>query len=298
MKSETHKTAIMLPDKFRDQFLFEDIISMQQKMRESGIVDLSRLNFIEPYSMVSFLLAGKNHLKETGEKIHLVNIPVGIHQYLVRMDFFRQPFFLEGEKLNESYYLKRNSFSTRVVEITEIPNKETESIRAIASIISKFRKRAGNILKFWMGDNRVDYFVTLISELCQNIFEHSLDSGYIAIQTYSMHRENILRLVISDSGIGIRKSFENRSDFSSNSTGEIIELCLTTPVSSKRKHGFGLCQVNDIVKMLGGSIFIRSGDASLTALYRQSESGRYIFLKNNLVDFQGTQISITLSSQE
>jgi anti-sigma regulatory factor (Ser/Thr protein kinase) len=58
-----------------------------------------------------------------------------------------------------------------------------------------------------MNESVIDYFVTVISELCQNVFEHSLDSGYLSMQTYTVGRENIFRLVISDSGTGIRGSF-------------------------------------------------------------------------------------------
>ena len=51
----------------------------------------------------------------------------------------------------------------------------------------------------------------MISEICQNIYEHSLDSGYLAMQTYSVGKDNFVRLAIGDSGIGILKSFGNNS---------------------------------------------------------------------------------------
>ncbi len=298
MKTADEK-ILVLPDRFRDPFLFEGIISMGGEFQRTGITfDLSRVGFMEPYSMVSFLLLGRNYLRESGEKIKLVNIPVKLHQYLARMDFFEKDIFEVPEILNEKLFLKRTAESRRLIEIKEIPNKEKKSIKVIASVIALFRKRASLILKYWMSESVVDYFVTVISELCQNIFEHSLDSGYLAIQTYNTGRENIARLVISDSGIGIRKSFENKENMSFETTSELMEMALTMPISSKRPYGYGLCQVSTIVERLKGGIYMRSGDASLTVLYNKKERGAsYIFHKNGLEYFSGTQISITLSSK-
>jgi anti-sigma regulatory factor (Ser/Thr protein kinase) len=292
------KDILLLPDKLRDQFYFEDILGYQEKIiQQITGCDFSKISFIEPYSMISFLMMGRNYLRVRGEKLRIVNIPLNIHQYLVRMDFPNTGVFEIDEKLNEKYFLKRSSQSRRLIEITEIPNKERESVKVISHVIEVFRKRASNILKFWISDNIIDFFVTVISELCQNIFEHSLDSGYLTIQTYSMDRENIVRLVISDSGRGIVNSFEKINWLNFDSNAKFIEMALTTPISSKREFGYGLCQVNSIVEKLKGTIFIRSGDASLTALYHKKKKGPpYIFHKNNLVNFNGTQISITLYS--
>ena len=197
----------------------------------------------------------------------------------------------------EKMMLKRSSFSKRVIEIIEIPNKERESVKVISQIIEKFRKKASNILKHWMTENAVDYFVTVISELCQNIFEHSLDSGFLSIQTYSLGNENILRLVISDSGIGIIKSFEKNEKIKYETCAQLLEMALTTPISSKREFGYGLCQVNSIIEKMKGNIFIRSENASLSVVYNQkSGHGSYLFHKNDLSYFNGTQISISLTA--
>ncbi len=295
VKEESRK--LIIRNRLRDPYSFEDILGIKdiiiERIKE---IDFSRVTFIEPYSMLSLLLLGRIFLRSRGEKLRIINIPVNIHQYLARMDFLKTGMYDIPERLNERLFLKRSAFSSRVIEITEIPNKEVESIKVISEIIELFRKRARHILKYWMSDVIIDLFVTVISELCQNIFEHSLDSGFLAIQTYSLGRENILRVVISDSGIGIEKSFDERSDIKYDSSAKLIEMVLTTPISSKRKFGYGLCQVNAIVEKLKGTIFIRSGNASVTGLYHKKTKGSaYMFLKNNLSYFEGTQISITLS---
>lgn len=289
---------ITLPDMFRDPYTFEGIISRcNENAADLSEIDMSRVSFIEPYSMVSFLLMGRNNLRKKGEKIKLVNIPIHIHQYMARMDFFKAEIFTVTDTLDQALFLKRSSESRRLIEITEIPNKERQGVNVIASVIARFRKRASSILKYWMDDTVTDYFVTVISELCQNIFEHSLDSGFVAIQTYRSGKENIVRLVISDSGVGIAGSFEAGRGIDFSSPADLIEKALTLPVSSKRDFGYGLCQVNAIVERLKGTILLRSNNASLSALYnKKGGSGKHMFQRDGLVPFEGTQITISLTS--
>ena len=288
---------LILENKLKDPYNFEDIlIEKDYILNEIKELDLSRITFIEPYSMVSLLLLGRNYLRSKGEKLKLINIPINIHQYLTRMDFLKIGIFELEKKLDEKYLLKRSSFSKRVIEVIEIPGKERESVKAITEIIALFRRRASFILKHWISDKIIDYFVTVIAELCQNIFEHSLDTGYISMQTYSMGRENIVRLVISDSGIGIPRSFEKNTITSGETSAKIIEMAVMTPISSKREFGFGLCQVNTIMQKLCGSFFIRSDNSSVTVIYSKKTKAPTIFLKNDLEVFSGTQISISLSS--
>ena len=297
MSGSAHKHIVM-PDRFRDPYIFENILSMQEPVFSKECpLDMSRIAFMEPYSMISFLLMGRNYLRNRGSKLTLINLPVHIHQYLARMDFFESAVFNIPEVLDTNLMFRRNKSSSRLLEITEIPNKERQSVKVISAVIALFRKRAPLILKYWMNDSVVDYFVTVISELCQNIFEHSLDSGYMAMQTYRSGNENIARLVISDSGIGIMKSFNSRNDIKYTEGSELIELALTTPISSKREFGYGLCQVNNIVEKLKGVIYIRSGESSLTAFYnRKDKNSKYLFQRNGLIRFDGMQISISLSS--
>ena len=291
----TDRSGLIVPNRFKDPYDFEYVIELQDKiLGDVKELNLSRITLIEPYSMLSLLLIGKSYLRKSGTKLKLTGIPINIHQYLHRMDFFKAGVFEVSERLNEKLLLKRSSFSKRVLEITEIPNKERESVQVISGIVGVFRKRAEHILKYWLSERIVDYFVTVISEICQNIYEHSLDSGYLAMQTYSVGKENIVRLCIGDQGIGIVKSFEN-CDVSYDSSANLIELALTTPISSKREFGYGLCQVNAIAEKLRGSIYLRSGDASISNLYHKKTSGSsFLFLKNNLSNFDGTQISISL----
>jgi len=292
----TDNRILTVPNRFKEPYDFEYVIDLQEQiLGGADELDLSRISFIEPYSMLSLLLIGRNYLRKKGTKLKLTGIPINIHQYLHRMDFFKTGVFDITDRLDEKMLLKRSSFSNRVLEITEIPNKERESVRVIGAIIGVFRKRAEHILKYWLSDRIIDYYVTVISEICQNIYEHSLDSGYLAMQTYTVGKENFVRLAIGDSGIGILKSFGNNT-FAYDSPAQLIELAMTTPISSKREFGYGLCQVKAIVEKLKGTIYLRSGNASVSTMYqRRTPGSSFLFLKNDLSNFDGTQILISLA---
>jgi hypothetical protein len=292
----TDTRILTVPNRFKEPYDFEYVIDLQETiLAGADELDLSRITFIEPYSMLSLLLIGRNYLRKKGTRLKLTGIPINIHQYLHRMDFFKTGVFDVPARLDDKLLLKRSSFSNRVLEITEIPNKERESVRVIGAIIGVFRKRAEHILKYWLSDRNVDYYVTVISEVCQNIYEHSLDSGYLAMQTYSVGKENFVRLAIGDSGIGILKSFGNR-DIVFDSPAHLMELAITTPISSKREFGYGLCQVKAIVEKLKGTIYLRSGTASVSTMYNRKTSGSsFLFLKNEMSNIDGTQILISLA---
>ncbi|MCX8123154.1 MAG: ATP-binding protein [Spirochaetes bacterium] len=290
-------SIIQIPDQCKDPFSFEGVIALYQHIVGKNVkgLDLSQVTFIDPYSLICLLLLGRNYLRLTGNRLTLYRIPAQILQYAVRMDFFSHKIFDCNETLEKQKQLKRSLASSRLLEVVEIPGKEKESVRVIGKVIAAFRKRALIILKHWFTLTMVDYLVTVISELCQNIFEHSLDSGFIAIQSYTYLNERIFRIAIADSGIGIPATFEYMPDIKAMPHARLLESVLTTPLSSKRRYGYGLCQVNAIMEQLKGSIFLRSENAYISVLHhRRSAKGSYVFLKDDCPTFPGTQISITL----
>lgn len=288
---------ITIPDCFRDVYSFEKFLLFREKIFKSAnpVIDLSNVKFVEPYSLTSLLLMGRKYLRDSGNKIILNNISVPVHQYLARMDFIQQGYFEIGTQIHKEKLFKRSSFSRSVIELTEIPNRETDSINKISSVIALFRERAEYIMKLKFSEKITDDFVTVISELTQNIFEHALDSGYVAIQSYSYQNSKVVRFVISDGGIGIEQSFLENGKNQKEHGAELIEKVLKEPVSSKRDYGYGLCRVASIVGSTGGNIFIRSNNSSAAMVTNEKTGvGQYYFKKNNIPEFSGTQISITL----
>ena len=290
------RTIVKLPDCLKDIYAFERVLKMEDRLIQADAVDMSGVTFVEPYSMAGLLLAGRSRLRATGNKTVLVRIPLQVHQYLARMNFFSHGVFTEEKPLSPKQALSRSAFSRRVIEITPIPNKERESVKAINGAVTLFRQRASHILKFFMADSTADMMVTAISELWQNVFEHSLDSGFFIAQAYEYEKAHVVRIVIADSGIGIDGSFEEKKNAVTERGAELLQKVVLMPVSSKRTYGFGLCQVHGIMNRLGGNLFLRSGSSSAIFIAKGVRSGT--FLKNGLSPFAGTQISLTLTSEK
>lgn len=104
----------------------------------------------------------------------------------------------------------------------------------------------------------------------------------------------MVRLAIADTGIGMEESFSTRNEPIEEKGAALIRRAVTTPISSKRPFGYGLCRVNEIVNRLGGGLFIRSECSSVAVVNKGQRCGT--FLKDELPHFRGTQIAITLIS--
>ncbi len=51
-----------------------------------------------------------------------------------------------------------------------------------------------------------------LSEVCQNIIEHSENKGFVGIQKYRFQNlnKNVVKIAVMDVGIGFRKSLSSR----------------------------------------------------------------------------------------
>ena len=148
-------SPIILNDCLNDVYSFESVISAFSELLESPdpVVDMSRVSFITPYSAVGLLLLGKTQLKKTGTRIRLTKISDSVLAYLERMDFLKKGIFLVDQELSEANKFKRSVSSRSVIEVTDIPGKESESVRIISGVVSLFRKRAGNIFRSAMSES-------------------------------------------------------------------------------------------------------------------------------------------------
>jgi anti-sigma regulatory factor (Ser/Thr protein kinase) len=78
-------------------------------------------------------------------------------------------------------------------------------------IVDRVRERAQTILSqnLHYEQAAIDGFVVALSEVCQNIPEHSEDVGYVAIQKYFYGRRlgrNLVKIAVMDLGVGFRAS--------------------------------------------------------------------------------------------
>jgi len=256
----------------------------------SDQIDLRGVAFIDPYGMVGLLEIGELCMLEDIKKTILLPRSVEVLRYLERMDFFshaRRYFTLEpmqpaaSETVGESDVL---------LEITPI-----ERANDIHYIVGRVEERAQAILaKHLRYDSRaINGFIVALSEICQNIVEHSENKGFVGIQKYrypSMNR-NIVKIAVMDAGIGFRRSLASR--FKLKGDLEAIEKALLHGASRHEDEGrgHGLAAVRRFVEQWHGRLSIRSGTARLSLIPTWSR-GRERDM--NLVNFPGSQINIIL----
>jgi anti-sigma regulatory factor (Ser/Thr protein kinase) len=255
-------------------------------------IDLRDVSFIDPYGMVGLLEIGELCVLEDVRKTIVLPTSDEVCRYLDRMDFFtfaRRYFSLEDTSYDAGKY-QRSSDSDVLLEITPI-----EKTNDIHFIVGKVRDRAQAILATHLryDERAINGFIVALSEVCQNIIEHSENKGFVGIQKYRYQSlgRNVVKIAVMDVGIGFRKSLANR--FKLRSDFEAIDKALLHGASryEDEGRGHGLAGVRKFVTQWQGRLSIRSGTARLSII-PQWARGRD--QERNLTFFPGSQINIML----
>jgi anti-sigma regulatory factor (Ser/Thr protein kinase) len=266
--------------------------TLRSFIRSDGI-DLRDVSFIDPYGMVGLLEIGELCMLEDVKKTVLLPRSEEVRRYLDRMDFFGHAgryFSLEpsGPELSETY--QRSADSDVLLEITPI-----ERSNDIHFIVGKVEERAQSILARHLryDDRAINGFIVALSEVCQNIIEHSENKGFVGIQKYRFQslNKNMVKIAVMDAGIGFRKSLSGR--FKLRSDLEAVDKALLHGASryEDEGRGHGLAAVRRFVTQWNGRLSIRSGTARLSIL---PEWARGREQERNLIPFPGAQINILL----
>jgi hypothetical protein len=259
----------------------------------ASIVELRDVAFIDPYGMISILEIGE-YLQSRGIQKNLV-LPESeeVLKYLERMDFFscaeRYFGFLPGKPVIKNKYL-RNMGSDVLLEITPIIKSDD-----IHYIVGKVKERSHSILTKHLhyDENAINHFIVSLSEICQNIIEHSECKGFVGIQKYHFQNlnKNMAKIAVMDIGRGFRGSLSER--FSLKSDSEAIGKGLLHGASRfvDKGRGHGLSAVRRFVKHWNGKLSIRSGTAKLSIIPGWAKGKTR---EQNLRYFPGAQINILL----
>jgi anti-sigma regulatory factor (Ser/Thr protein kinase) len=262
-------------------------------MASGSPVDLSGVSFVDPYGIVGVLEAGRLYQSRGIRRELIIPRSEDVLRYMERMDFFRYAgryyIIRPGRPNLSSRYLRRAS-SDVLLEIT--PIEESDDIHFI---VDRVRDRARSILQKHLNydEKTVSGFIVALSEICQNIIEHSDNIGFVGIQKYRFSKleKNVVKIAVMDLGRGFRASLSERIHVSSDC--EAIEKAMYHAVSrhSDRGRGLGLAAVRKFVSDCNGRLSIRSGSARLSMLPdwswgRERETG--------LREFPGAQIGIML----
>jgi len=263
------------------------------ELADQEVMDLSEVTFIDPYGMVGVLEAGRYLVSGNNRRTLLLPESEDVLKYLERMDFFRFAdyyFNIVSEKPAISGKFLRSSISDVLLEITSI--SKSDDIHFIAG---RVRKRARKILtKHLHYDERaIDGFIVALSEVCQNIIEHSGNTGYVGIQKYHFQKisRNVVKIAVMDLGTGFRESLSERVLIKDDI--DAIEKALLQGMSRYKDigRGHGLAAVRRFVNQWKGKISIRSGTAKLSIIPEWTWGKEK---ETDLTFFPGSQINIML----
>jgi len=263
------------------------------RLKKSSEIDLQEISFIDPYGMVGLLEIGEIYRPTVNQKILYLPESEDVLKYLERMDFFKiapRYFTFEPFKPQISEKYLRSFYSDVLLEITPIEKSDD-----IHFIVGKVKDRAHAILRRHLkyDERGINGFIVSLSEVCQNIIEHSESKGFVGIQKYHFQNlgKNVVKIAVMDTGIGFRKSLSER--FSLRSDFHSIEEALIHGASryTDKGRGHGLAAVRRFVNEWNGKISIRSGTAKLSIIpeWAWGKEKEY-----NLSHFPGAQINILL----
>ena len=261
--------------------------------REAQEIDLHGVTFIDPYGMVGLLEIGELLKSQGVQKTLYLPESEEVLKYLERMDFFG---FADGyftlkpvqPQVSEKYL--RNQSSDVLLEITPIEKSDD-----IHFIVGKVKERAHAILEKHLhyDERAINGFIVALSEVCQNIIEHSETKGFVGIQKYHFQsmNKNIVKIAVMDIGIGFRMSLSER--FSLKDDLEAVEKALLHGASryAEKGRGHGLAAVRRFVNQWNGKLSIRSGTAKLSIIPQWAWGKEKEF---NLAYFPGSQVNILL----
>jgi len=256
-------------------------------------IDLSRVSFIDPYGMLALLEIGELCLLEDVKKCIILPQSPEVCAYLGRMNFFafaRRYFTLDYSSPDFCEKHLSGIDSDVLLEITPI-----EKSRDIHAIVEKVRSRAHAILARHLhyDDHAINGFIVALSEVCQNIIEHSETTGYVGIQKYRFQsmNKNVVKIAVMDVGVGFRRSLSHR--FKLKGDLEAIGKALLHGASryEDEGRGHGLAALRGFVGQWQGRLSIRSGTARLSIIPPWAKGMEQ---ERNLISFPGSQINILL----
>lgn len=240
--------------------------------------DLRDVQYIGLHEMLMLNILGEFCQHLSGNKVR-VYMPRShrIRKFLSTFGFFRY-FYGWGTSPSEGSVTDDSEFvSGRLLQITRI-----ESVEDVGEATSALKtQRIAAILRRMIGSSeKVNRLAdTIISEVCQNIPEHSRRQGkghgYCAVQSHGraeswtkgLDVESTVEVAVVDGGIGIRQSLVDRhpSLFARQSAADCIEHVLTRklPRDGTRDRGGLLRVMKSVSEDFGGTLKYRSTNGML-----------------------------------
>ena len=267
--------------------LFHDLALFltEGKDGREAIIDLGEVEFIDPYGLGVICLIGRYIRGKFQRATYRLPQDGRLRSYLQRMQF--------TEAIDDSTALEAgHSYgeSDTLLEITKVEQRGD-----VDRLLERINVRVEQILTMELRYTvrEITQFKSVISELCHNILDHSVNWGYACAQRYMDRKrgKKFATIGVVDLGIGIRASLSARFDTSKWTHGRAILNAVKKDVSREPERGLGLYVVRRICEDYDGSLQIRSGDTRVTFRGKRVMEYRSAF-------FPGTQVGIVLYGKE
>lgn len=247
--------------------------------------DLSKTKFLGPYDVIGLITCARLISQQHGHPIQLVDAIPNILQYLTRVNVFTtaSQWLLPPEKP-----LQANNVSTKqsdhLLELTAI-RQETD----IFDIVQRLRQ-----ICLPLQFANLEKILRIVSELCQNAFEHSGDNySMVMVQRYlrPAQGKSEVQIAICDMGMGVRQSLIDCHGPFASTTLDYLQAALAgKSARASGRGGLGLRSIEQIIAEDGGALWFRSENASILshAPTKRREN-------NNLAIIPGTQVVVKLN---
>jgi anti-sigma regulatory factor (Ser/Thr protein kinase) len=142
---------------------------------------------------------------------------------------------------------------------------------------------------------------TALSEICQNVVEHSGGhGGWVLSRSYELEENGartVVGIAVCDAGIGFRRSIETSSDSTLKypfDDASALEATVMRGASRFKDpgRGQGLAGVRRFITKVGGSFSVRSGTARIFIAPAWERAGN--LLEKGLPEFAGAQVEILI----
>jgi len=251
-------------------------------------VDFSILQRVSPAGLATLtaFIAGRRQARLATTVIGLDRC--GIAGYLRRMNLLR---LCKWDREDEAF--ARHDPRGRFVPLEEVPLRVEDLGHQIAECIAP----GGEDYEHPNAD-LYDTAWYLITEMANNVRQHSRGIGFVAAQTTAS--DGFIRIAIADCGCGIPGSLrESGLAWTRDLPDEdIIEQAMAARVSSKGQpsnEGVGLTLSSRIVELMGGSMLVASGAGTVI---RRAGFALKKETFPNATRFTGTLIAITFRRSE
>lgn len=280
-----------------EQLLVEVRLAMRDEP-EMVVLNARHVRWVSPYGLIGVLAVGRVIRDQTGNP-PAIEAPEStkVRSYWDFMGFWQAA---EGIfDVPPAGPLGHGSHDA-LLEITSI-----RSHRDVHAVVERVRERAASILqkKLHYPKPAVIQFSVMLSEVCQNIIEHSDADGWVCAQTYNYRTRlgrEVLMLAVMDVGVGFQGSLaaEHARRYGETwSPATALEAALLHGESRFRDpgRGQGLQAIRRQVDRWNGELAIRSGNAQIAIVPPWDDLPP---LQTGLPTFPGAQILIVMPARD